>query len=284
MALGKFGVVLAADGAGLLARRSWRYTRSLKAATPEEHIRAYFHALYSTFGPQHWWPGRNRFEVVLGAYLVQNTGWVNVELALRRLRAAGALSLEGMRRIRISKLESLVRPAGYFRQKARNLKSFVTFLDEHYNGSLDRMFGQPTEKLRQQLLGLRGVGRETADSILLYAGQHPLFVVDAYARRILERHSLSSATDSYDNVRALFERSLIGETLPPPKGRATHPSGNRPSPISRAKRTPLAQVYNEMHGLVVAAGKKYCLKSQPHCDGCPLQPFLPSPKGRHRGI
>jgi endonuclease-3 related protein len=256
----------------------------LNAAAKQEHIRTYFQTLYRAWGPQHWWPGRNRFEVVVGAYLVQNTGWINVELALRRLRARRALSLDGMRRMPLAKLESLVRPAGFFRQKARNLKSFVTLLNERYHGSLDHMFRQPTEKLRHELLVLRGVGPETADSILLYAGQHSAFVVDSYARRILERHGVASATDSYDEVRGLFERALVGATLPPSKLQASHPAAHRPSPMSRAHRSPLAQVYNEMHGLVVAVGKQHCLKSQPHCDGCPLQPFLPSPKVRRRGI
>src|ERR671922_162612 len=137
----------------------------------EEQIRAYYHALLGAWGKQHWWPARSRFEVIVGAYLTQNTAWTNVEQAMRRLRAAGLLNLRGIRSVPLPELESLVRSAGYFRQKAARLKTFVAFLDQHYGGSLNRMFAQPTEKLREQLLALNGIGPETADSILLYAGQ-----------------------------------------------------------------------------------------------------------------
>ena len=145
----------------------------------EEQIRAYYYTLFQVWGPQHWWPARTRFEVIVGAYLTQNTSWTNVERALRRLRSAGLLNLRAMREVSLTKLESQIRSAGYFRQKAQRLKTFVAFLDDHYGGSLTRMFAQPTAKLRQELLALNGVGPETADSILLYAGQHPIFVVDA---------------------------------------------------------------------------------------------------------
>jgi endonuclease-3 related protein len=157
-------------------------------ANPDNEIRAYFHALYSAWGAQHWWPADTRFEVIVGAYLTQNTAWTDVELALTNLRAARLLSLEGFRRVTVPRLEPLIRSSGYFRQKARRLKEFVIFLDREYGGSLDRLFAQPTDILRQQLLALNGVGPETADSILLYAGNHPVFVVDAYTRRVLERH------------------------------------------------------------------------------------------------
>ena len=146
----------------------------------EEQIRAYYYTLFQVWGPQHWWPARTRFEVIVGAYLTQNTSWTNVERALRRLRSAGLLNVQAMRKVSLAKLESQIRSAGYFRQKARRLKKFVAFLDDHYGGSLARMFAQPTARLRQELLALNGVGPETADSILLYAGQHPVFVVDAY--------------------------------------------------------------------------------------------------------
>jgi endonuclease III related protein len=258
----------------------------LNAPAKTDQLGAYYGALYRAWGPQHWWPGKTRFEVIAGAYLVQNTAWANVERALRRLRAAPALSLDGMRRIPLRRLEYLIRPVGYFRQKARYLKAFVTFLDERYGGSFDRMFRQSTEELREELLALRGVGPETADSILLYAGQRAVFVVDAYARRILDRHGLASAKAPYDEVRALLERALDGEAgrpLPVRTGRGTlaaHP----PSPMSRAKRSPRVQVYNEMHGLIVGVGKQYCLKSKALCEGCPLQPFLPRPKSRRRSI
>jgi endonuclease-3 related protein len=142
----------------------------MTAATKEEQIRAYYHALYEAWGPQHWWPARTRLEVIVGAYLTQNTSWKNVEIALRRLRAADRLSLAALRTLPRKQLEVIIRPAGYFRQKAARLKIFIAFVDQCYGGSLQRLFAQPTEKLRQELLSLNGVGPETADSILLYAG------------------------------------------------------------------------------------------------------------------
>lgn len=253
----------------------------------EKKLRQYYRTLYRAWGAQHWWPAETRFEVIVGAYLTQNTAWTNVELALINLRKADILSIEGIRRTRVGRLERLIRSSGYFRQKAARLKSFVAFLDQHYGGSLDQFFTQPTAKLREELLSLSGVGPETADSILLYAGNHPVFVVDAYTRRLLDRHGIlpeeANHKVEYENIRELFQRSLAPlaheqeHTLPAPQfesgiGPATHP----PSAISTASRTSLAQVYNEMHGLIVGVGKHYCKKSHPRCDGCSLHPFLPS--------
>ena len=247
-------------------------------------IRRYYLALYRAWGAQHWWPAETRFEVIVGAYLTQNTAWTNVERALANLRAAQVLSLDGIRKLRLAKLERLIRPSGYFRQKAKRLKTFVAFLDKQYAGSLDELFAQPTTQLREQLLGLNGVGPETADSILLYAGNHPVFVVDAYTRRILQRHEISSAKTDYEEIREMFQRALepLAEeqkTDPP----APLPSGFRgashaPSAMSTSARTALVQVYNEMHGLIVGVGKYHCGKSQPKCDECPLQRFLPGVK------
>jgi endonuclease III-like uncharacterized protein len=239
--------------------------------------------------------------VIAGAFLTQNTGWGNVERALANLRRAGALSPAGIRRLTLAELERLVRPSGYFRQKAQRLKTFVTFLDAAYGGSLARMLSQPTELLRRQLLALNGVGPETADSILLYAGNHPVFVVDAYTRRLLERHQVLPAAPpqhaqkrrvpgtlaDYEETRALFERALQQESAV--RGFASSalawaaPAGPRrviseplsgaahfPSPVSLAKRSERAQVYNEMHALIVGVGKNYCLKGEPKCAQCPL--------------
>ncbi len=251
---------------------------------PEQQIRRHFITLYEAWGPQHWWPARSRFEVIVGAYLTQNTAWTNVERALGNLRQAHVLSVGGIRRTPLTKLERLIRSAGYFRQKAQRLKTFVGFLDERYSGSLARMFRQPTGKLRQELLALSGIGPETADSILLYAGNHPVFVVDAYTRRILERHRLISAKTTYDDIRELFERALApmaGEILAqlnreaPAAGVGPSGSCHAPSPMSTAARTPAAQVLNEMHGLIVGVGKNFCKKSQPECEQCPLRGFLP---------
>jgi endonuclease-3 related protein len=154
-------------------------------------------------------------------------------------------------------------------------------LDQKYAGSLTKMFAQPTAELREQLLSLNGVGPETADSILLYAGQHAVFVVDAYTRRLAVRHGISSEKASYEEVRSLFERALIGSPDLSPsliasevRGSAAHP----PSRMSMARRTPLAQVFNEMHGLIVSAGKQYCLKSKAQCERCPLGSLMASSK------
>ena len=156
----------------------------------QRQIRTHYHALFLTWGPQNWWPAESRFEMIVGAYLTQNTAWTNVEKALGNLRAARLLSAQGIRRAPVAELERLIRPAGYFRQKARRLKIFVAFLDRQYGGSLAKLLSRPTNQLREELLSLHGIGPETADSILLYAGNHPVFVVDAYTRRILARHEI----------------------------------------------------------------------------------------------
>ena len=247
----------------------------------EELLRRFHRTLYRVWGCQHWWPGASRFEVIVGAYLTQNTNWTNVERALRQLRSARLLSVAGIRTVSLARLESLIRPSGYFRQKARRLKLFVQFLDRQYAGSLSRMFSQPTTQLRQELLALTGVGRETADSILLYAGQHPVFVVDSYSRRILERHGMISADASYEQIRELCERALSRQQTPTKhqpqeaflsSSATCHP----PSRMSLARRAPVAQVFNDMHGLIVGVGKNFCRKSQALCEQCPLQPFLPA--------
>lgn len=248
----------------------------MSSGHPEEQIRNYYQTLYAAWGPQHWWPAHTRFEVVVGAYLTQSTSWKNVEAALRNLRTARALSLAAIRETRIAELERLIQPAGYFRQKAARLRTFVAFLDSRYGGSLARMFAQATHKLRHELLELNGVGPETADSILLYAGQHEIFVVDAYARRILARHGILRENTAYEEIRSLFQRALSGTTKAPRLTEPLHPvPAHQPSPVSLLRRSPVAQVYNDMHGLVVAVGKRFCLKSEPHCEGCPLQKFLP---------
>ncbi len=252
-------------------------------ASKEESLRAFYHTLYDAWGPQHWWPARSRFEVIAGAYLTQNTSWTNVAIALKQLRGAGRLSLDGIRTISLSELETLIRSSGYFRQKAARLKLFVAFLDEKYGGSLDRMFAQPTERLRKELLELTGVGPETADAILLYGGQHPVFVVDAYTRRILSRHELSAEDTSYEDIRLLFQRSLepVGSMKANLRERGAENSfpgtGHSPSRMSLRKRSAVAQIYNDMHGLLVGVGKHFCLKSKPLCEQCPLRQYLPRP-------
>ena len=253
-------------------------------------IRSYYRTLLTAWGPQHWWPAHTPFEIIVGTFLTQNTAWTNVELALANLRAANLLSIEGIRRVPLPDLERMIRPSGYFRQKAQRLKAFVAFLDRQYSGSLENLFAQPTNSLREELLALNGIGPETADSILLYVGNHPVFVVDAYTRRILERHEIFPQKADYEEIRTWFERALAPAARKR-KAEATEETKSRwhgqnssanfpgtvhaPSAMSTAPRTTLAQVYNDMHGLIVGVGKHYCKKSQPLCDGCPLQRFLP---------
>ena len=215
-------------------------------------IKRYYRALERAYGLQHWWPARTRFEVIVGAFLTQNTAWKNVERALRNLRRAKLLNMDGIRHCALPRLEELVRPAGYFRQKALRLKTFVAFLDANHGGSLRRLFAQQTAVLREQLLSLNGIGPETADVILLYAAQHPVFVVDAYTRRILGRHRLMAPNAEYDKVRELFESAL----------------GSLEDSKSRQ-----AAVFNQAHALIVRVGKKHCRK-EASCKGCPLQRFL----------
>ncbi len=148
--------------------------------------------------------------MIVGAYLTQNTNWTNVEKAMANLRRARLLSLSAMRKAPLADLETMVRPSGYFRQKARNLKTFISFLDEHYSGSLSRMFSRPQKNFATELLALNGVGPETADSILLYAGNHPVFVVDAYTRRIFERHGIIHGKTKYEEIRELMEQAISG--------------------------------------------------------------------------
>jgi endonuclease III related protein len=274
------------------------WVASLKLSSQQQQLRLYYRALLRAWGRQHWWPARTRFEVIVGAYLTQNTAWTNVERALRRLRAAGLLSVNGIRTAPLPQLEAAIRSAGYFRQKARRLKLFVAFLDHRYHASLSRMFASPTGKLREELLALEGIGPETADSILLYAGQMPVFVVDAYTRRVLDRHGVVPANASYEDIRSLVELALARTDWDEPERRdggsmraattrdpAAAPGRRRPpgaphprSRMSGAVRPPLAQVYNEMHALIVGVGKHYCLKSGPRCEACPLRQFLPQTK------
>lgn len=202
----------------------------------------YYNALFTHFGPQHWWPGRTPFEVIVGAILTQNTSWANVEKAIANLRAARLLSPIAMKRVPLRRLERLIRPSGYFRQKALKLKSFCDFLHVEYRGSLKRMFATPTIILREKLLGVFGIGPETADSILLYAGGHAVFVVDAYTKRMLARHGWADENAKYDDVRWVFERQFPGE----------------------------ARRFNEFHALIVNAGKHFCLRREPLCRACPL--------------
>jgi len=232
--------------------------------------------LVRTCGPQHWWPAETALEVIVGAVLAQNTSWTNVEKALAKLRAAAALNVDAIRAMPIEELQQLIRSAGYFRQKTDRLKTFVEFLDQHHQGSIEQMFTTPTQVLRAQLLELKGIGPETADSILLYAGNREVFVVDAYARRILERHGIIRSNATYEEIQALVERALRNEVAAGSNlNGAPLFSIHQPSAMSRSRRSMQAQVFNEIHGLFVQVGKHCCHRSELKCEECPLQQFLP---------
>jgi endonuclease-3 related protein len=255
-------------------------------------IRAFFETLRAAWGPQNWWPADTPFEVIVGAILTQNTAWTNVEKALTNLRQAKLLSPDGIRLTTLQDLEALIRPAGFFRQKAARLKGFIAWLDHNYEGSLELMFTQPTLKLREELLALNGIGPETADSILLYAGQHEIFVVDAYTRRIFERHHLIKPEVKHEVIRETVEASLQlsvpmlanpalpspdVEPGPGPAEEVVRPIVHDPSTMSKAPRSDLAQTCNEFHALLVQVAKHYCQSRIARCELCPLSAYLDHP-------
>ncbi|SPE30129.1 conserved hypothetical protein [Acidobacteriia bacterium SbA2] len=209
-------------------------------------LTGYYAALLRRFGPQQWWPARTRLEVILGAILTQNTAWHNATLALGNLRQAGLLSWRGLQAAGLDALEACVRPAGFFRQKARAIRNFADWLERQHGGSLARLFSLPADELRRQLLELRGVGPETADAILLYAAERPMFVADAYTRRVLARHGAISATADYHETQEFLHTHLPRQ----------------------------AALFNEFHALLVEVGKKHCAPRTPNCPGCPLEEFL----------
>lgn len=201
-----------------------------------------YRRLYKRFGPQHWWPGETPFEVIVGAILTQNTNWTNVEKAIANLKNAGALSPKDLHALALEDLAELIRPAGYYNIKARRLTNFIAWLFEAYGGDLDAASPQRPDTLREQLLAINGIGPETADSILLYAFNKPVFVVDAYTCRILGRHRLLDGPADYESVREMMESGVPRDTA----------------------------LYNEYHALLVRLGKEFC-KPRPRCQGCPLE-------------
>jgi endonuclease-3 related protein len=206
------------------------------------YLLAIYKTLNAHFGDLNWWPGNSPFEVIVGAILTQNTAWRNVEKAVSRLKSNNLLHPVGILEIDDSTLADLIRPAGYYNIKTRRLKSFIRFLYNEYGGKLDNMFAEDLWRLRARLLTVKGIGEETADSILLYAGRKPIFVVDAYTRRVLQRHDIVHSDATYKEIQNLF---------------MTHLPHSVP-------------LYNQYHALFVHTGKLFCTKS-PRCDGCPLQ-------------
>jgi len=211
-----------------------------------KQLMAMYRALFKAYGPQHWWPGDSPFEVMVGAVLTQNTAWVNVEKAIRNLKRERLLSPARLREVSPRRLALLIRPSGYFNIKADRLAHLMTFLTGRYGGNLARMLRDDPGELRKGLLLVNGIGPETADSIILYAAGNPVFVVDAYTKRIFGRHGLVTEGAGYDAVQQLFMGSLPGD----------------------------AGLFNEYHALLVMVGKMHCKKGAPRCQGCPLEPFL----------
>lgn len=207
-----------------------------------ETISEIYQLLYDAFGPQHWWPGETTFEIITGAILTQNTSWTNVEKAIANLKSAGQLTPEALFHIDISRLAELIRPAGYYNIKTKRLKSFITWLYDNYDGEMTNIELVNTNRLREELLEVKGIGRETADSILLYALGRPVFVVDAYTARITMRHKLIDPGADYEQLRELFESNLPEDV----------------------------QLFNEYHALLVRTGKEFC-KPKAKCSGCPLE-------------
>lgn len=205
--------------------------------------RLIFRELLARYGPQHWWPGDTPFEIALGAILTQNTSWRNVEIAIDNLKKEGCLSPPALSRMSAERLGRLIRSAGFYRIKAKRVKEFVRFLMRRYDGAMGKMKRRKPGFLREELLQIKGIGPETCDSILLYALQKPVFVVDAYTRRILSRHGLIGEHAPYDEIQRFFETGLERD----------------------------AKVFNEYHALLVRLGKERCRSKHPRCDGCPLE-------------
>ncbi len=222
-----------------------------RRSDPAKRLRLMHELLIRAYGPQHWWPAKTPFEVVLGAYLTQNTAWKAVERSLANLRAAGALMPNGLRAIPLAKLRRLIRPSGFITRKAPALKAFVAMLDTEFGGSFKALAAMPAAALRPRLLALPGVGPETADVILLYALGHPIPVADKYLRRVAERHgllvpSVGRRKIPYDALAELTRHTFVGD-----------PAESR------------AQLFNEFHALTVAVGKAHCGRTA-RCEGCPL--------------
>ncbi|MBN1381861.1 MAG: endonuclease III domain-containing protein [Deltaproteobacteria bacterium] len=209
---------------------------------PTKTLQLIYGALNDHFGDLHWWPGESSIEIIIGAILTQNTAWRNVEIAINRLGRQGLLDQKKLLCVKDEILEELIKPSGYYRIKAKRLKAFIHFLFEYYHGKLDDLFDNDIDVLRSQLLRVKGIGEETADSIILYAAEKPIFVVDAYTRRILERHSLIEQGLKYGDIQKYFMNHLPADVY----------------------------LFKQYHGLIVNTGKTYCTKAA-KCEMCPLQ-------------
>jgi len=211
------------------------------AVDTRRRLRRLYRRAFAHFGPLHWWPGETPLEVCVGAILTQNTAWTNVEKAIANLKAARLLSVRAIDKCERSKLAQAIRPSGYYNQKAIKLKAFCAHIIARHGGSLGRLLAQQIGPLRRELLSLPGVGPETADSMILYAAEKPIFVVDAYTRRIVSRMGLASPDVSYEDLQELFHRYLKRDVA----------------------------FYNEFHAQIVYVGKDFCRKQNPRCTECP---------------
>ena len=209
--------------------------------TTERQLTELFERLGNYFGPCNWWPGDTPFEIMVGAILTQNTNWTNVEKAIANLKAAGALSLGAMSELSREELAELIRPAGYYNIKADRLRNFFQLLEDEWGGDLESFLAQSVDALRESLLSVKGIGPETADSMILYAAEKPIFVVDAYTHRILSRHNIIDDSYDYHQIQELFMDNLEEDVA----------------------------LYNEFHALIVLCGKEFCKKSRPACADCP---------------
>lgn len=228
-------------GAKSVRRMPRRLTLPYPSPLRRRLLRLY-DSLYRRFGPQGWWPARSAFEIVVGAILTQNAAWGNVERAIERLRRADGLRPAGLATLRTRRLAAVIRPSGHFRVKATRLRAFVRYLRRHHGGDLHRLLRQPAPVLRAELLAIPGIGPETADSIALYAAGRPVFVVDAYTRRILSRHRIVAHDLGYVALQAVFMDNL--------------------------PRDPA--LFNDYHALLVRVAKEHC-RTRPRCDECPLR-------------
>lgn len=207
-----------------------------------QKVQQIYKLLFERFGPQHWWPGDTKDEIIVGAILTQNTNWQNVEKAIGNLKKASLMSLDKLYSIEQSQLAELIRPAGYYNIKAKRLRNFLNWFFENYNGSLAEIEATDTQTLRTELLAINGIGRETADSILLYAFERSVFVVDAYTYRVAVRHQLIELECDYEQLRSFFEDNLDND----------------------------AKLFNEYHALLVRTGKEFC-RPKARCADCPLE-------------
>lgn len=212
-----------------------------------QRLQEMYDLLFARFGPQNWWPAETELEMMVGAILTQNTNWKNVERAIENLKRRGMLSLVSLYALDRAELAEQIRPAGYFNIKAKRLKNLVGFIMDRYEGNLEALLTDHPSRLREGLLAVKGVGPETADSILLYGAKVPIFVIDSYTHRILVRHGMMGEEATYEDLQALFMDHLPDD----------------------------ARLFNEFHALIVKTGKEYCRRN-PLCDLCPLDVWGPN--------